>query len=172
MKKILQKLCMLWCIYSGTAFCTPSLSNLLTKDWKETEDLVVFHYKAGDARSLNQLELYFFTASDCQEGFITDYHSPSFPKEKFTLHVNHDFALKGHETYLLAKNLMNNEAIDWVHSVLMRFRGTEDQIPRFLSGCADQGINCCIGIYPDHDQDIFHPIHPIPRQSFILFQEY
>ncbi len=141
---------------------------ILSNHWDEKSSLVIFNYKAGDIPFLMSVGLDFFAVDDCQEKFLGNYRTEG----NFFIRQNHSFALLNKQTYQIATMLFNYNTLKSVRSVLIRFRGKNNTLPRFLSGCADQSINCCIAIQCYNDTKICLPKYKFGPQSFILFNNY
>lgn len=152
-------------------FSSITLSNtikILSNYWSEQSSLVVFNYKAGDIPFLTSVRLNFFAVDDCQEKFLGRYKSEG----KFDIKPNHSFALLTAQTYQIAAMLFDEDILKDIRSILISFRGKNNSLPRFLSGCEDQGINCCIAIQCYSDAGICLPTYQFGSQTFIFFRNY
>lgn len=142
--------------------------NIISYDLDKSLPLVVFNYKAGDVKSLSGIELVFFSVDDCQQNFLNLYRE----EIKFPLKKYHNFALLSDKTYKVVDKLFDDKLISNIHSVLIRLHGENNTLPRFLGGCADQGINCCIAIECAVGAGICLPKYQFPTQTFIFFKNY
>ena len=150
-------------------YALPAFNDLFTYQWSPENKVVTFHYKAGDVHALAKAKLHFFTMDDCQAGYLGEYPIQSTAKG-FGLHVSHDFSLLANTTYQAASSVLGNEKISLIHAVLIQLVGSGNELPRFLTACADQGINCCVAIECSDDSGTCMPKYQFPRQTFVLFK--
>jgi hypothetical protein len=141
-------------------------------DVNDDNALVAFSYKAGDVDSLHYAALAFFSVDDCQEALLAYYKTPSDEPVSFPIKPKQRFDLLSDKTYHIASKLLAETEINSIQSILIRFRGPNQELPRFLGGCADQGINCCIAIQCSNDAGVCLPKYSIVPQPFILFSSY
>ncbi len=152
------------------AYALPVFTDLFSYQWSPENRLVTFHYKAGDVGALAKAKLHFFTVDDCQIGYLGQYPIQSTAKG-FGLRTSHDFSLLANATYQAASSALGSENISLIHSVLIQLVGNRNELPRFLTACADQGINCCVAIECSNDSGACLPKYQFPRQTFILFKQ-
>ena len=153
-----------------TTLAASNSQNFFSSYWDDSP-LVVFHYKAGDVERLNYASFDFFAVDDCQTKFMAHHRTPPNSFE-FPIAPSKDFALMSDKAYQIAMQALPEQEIDAIHSMLIRFRGTSNEIPHFLSGCADERSNCCIAIQCSNSAGVCLPKYTFPRQSFILFSDY
>ncbi len=152
-------------------YSTSTARELFSHQWQNERPLVIFHYKAGDTKTIGFEQLVFLSSEDCQSGYIAHYQK--IPSSKgFSIKPKEDFALLSQTTYLTAKSILTSEEISRIRSVIIRFHGIHQELPRFLTACSDEGINCCISIECSNSAGICLPKYEFPRQSFILFAKY
>jgi hypothetical protein len=158
-------------VFSASAKSPSNINELFEHRWHDKNPLVVLHYKAGDIKSIHSAKLVFLSSEDCKTGYISHYQTVPVSRG-FSIKVSQDFALLAPTTYLAALSVMKPAEISLIHSVLIRFHGGHQELPRFLTGCSDESVNCCISVECSNEAGACLPKYQFPRQSFILFREY
>jgi hypothetical protein len=156
---------------STSAALPKSTHELFSYDWHNKNPLVIFHYKAGDINSISSARIVFLASYDCKDGYITHYKT-AIASKGFAINPSEDFALLTQTAYEAAIPLLNPEKIFLIHSILISFYGSHGEKPRFLTGCSDEGTNCCISVVCFNNERVCYPKYEFPRQSFILFADY
>lgn len=146
--------------------------DFFSHDANNPNALVVFHYKAGDIKEINSASLYFFAVDNCQEQLLGYYKTPREGAERFLINPSEWFTLQNDKTYQIASGILPFETINKIHSLLINFQAKPRELPRFLSGCSDQGSKCCISIQCSNEAGICLPKYPISSQAFIFFSDY
>lgn len=166
-----QMLGYIFFVFSACAHSALTVNDLFHDHWPHENPLVILYYKAGDTQSIHTTQLVFLTSDDCKSGYITHYQTIPTTKA-FAIKPSQAFALLASTTYQAARAVLTPEKIGLIHSVLLRFHGSHHELPRFLSGCADEGINCCLSIECSNEAGVCLPKYAFPRQSFIFFANY
>lgn len=165
-----QVFIVLFLVSLSTSAALPSSAHeLFSYQWHNP--LVILHYKAGDIKSISSAQLVFLASDDCKDGYITHYKT-AVASKGFSIKPSQDFALLTQTAYAAAISVLNPEKIFLIHSILIRFYGSHGEMPRFLTGCSDEGINCCISVVCSNDEKGCFPKYQFPRQSFIFFADY
>ncbi|RUR05883.1 hypothetical protein [Legionella sp. km772] len=146
--------------------------DFFSNKWHDNEALLVLHYKAGYVENIHSASFAFFGVDDCQKDLLAYYKTPLQEKAPFAIRPLTKFALLGDKIYQIATGLLPTKDIHSIQSLLIRFRGKNKELPRFLSACADEGVNCCVAIQCSNDAGICLPKFNFPAQSFIFFSDY
>lgn len=131
--------------------------------------LVVFNQEEGAVDSIKRLRVHYLTSNDCQSGYVgfidTFDQTPAFP-----IVLKQSFVLNAETIFQAAKSIADDEHIETLHSILIRFIGTKGQFAQFTSSCRDEGINCCVPVNCSNATGTCLPQTPMGVQHFILIR--
>ena len=152
-------------LFFTPTYSSPSLFDLLTTDVFSVENIATFESIETAPDTISSLRFFLLTKHDCSEGLIADYQTP-MDAPSFATRPSTPFILKSPSVYQLARQILGDEKVESIHSILIRFRGSNKRLSWFHGTCADQGNNCCIPIDCSNATGLCIPRHEAEVQTF------